>query len=350
MDEDFLGTTFQNLLKNQPTSVGDAFGDGREWFRQAQPNNGDGAYVLWTDEGKVNRNFDASGNFTGEYAGAEDFGMKDLIAGGATILGGMGLGNLLSSAIAGGAAGAGAGAAGGAFESGTLANGVTIGGPMSTGLPAATSLPSMGAMAGVGTAAAAAGGGGAGGGLMSNPLIKGAIGAITGGAGGSGSGLGSVIAGMHDYNQQKRASDNMLDWLRSQQAKIDSIYDPQGDRAKFMWEEMSRKDAAAGRNSQYGPRTTDFLGKFGGEYAGHTANLSRGLAGNFSDAFNQRASAGSGLSAGIGNWLQSGGIGSLVENLSSVVNSNSGSSPVNSGSSGFTIPPNTFDIADWWSQ
>lgn len=218
-----------------------------------------------------------------------------------------------------GATGAGAAAGAGAADLATLGVGL----PTEVG---GWSLSGMGA-AGAGAAgAASAAGGGAGaatGGLLSNPLLKGALsvgGSLFGGAGGGG-GLGGILSGIYDYNQQNKAANNMLDWMREQQAKIDAVYDPQGERAKFMWEEMSRKDAAAGRNSQYGPRTTDFLGKFGGEYAGHTSNLARGLAGNFSDAFNQKASAGSGLAAGAGNFL-GGGLNSIVQNLSSALGSN----------------------------
>jgi hypothetical protein len=168
-----------------------------------------------------------------------------------------------------------------------------------------------------GTAAAGAGAGvasTAGGGFMSNPIVSKVLGglgssalsSLAGGGGGNG-GLGNlagIAAGIYDKNKQNQAADSMLNYMNTQQHKIDDVYDPNGARAKYMWEEMSRKDAAAGRNSQYGPRTTDFLGKFGGEYANATANLTRGLAGNYGAAFNQQASSGAGLNAAIGNALK----------------------------------------------
>lgn len=195
--------------------VGDVYGDGRQWFKQPQPNKGPGAYVLWTDNGKVNHNFDAQGNFLGEYKGDEAFGFKDLALGGLTILGGMGLGALAGAGMGAGAVGSGAGFVGegaasgvGAWDgalagagsgAGGAAGGVTVGGAMGAGLPAGTALPGMGSMAGVGAAGAGAAGlagaGGAGGGGLLASLglgdlslgsLAGPLASIAGGAMASG--------------------------------------------------------------------------------------------------------------------------------------------------------------------
>lgn len=298
-------------------SVGNVFGDGKNYYFQKDAN-GNG-YGLWTDHGDYNLAFDNEGNFTHDYAGNEPFGLRDLAAGALTVAGGMGLGSLLSA----GMAGAGASAAGG----GLLGDATTAG---YGGLDAA-SAATMGGGASVagGSALGSLGAGAAGaGGFLSNPIISKVLGNLgtsalsgLGGQSSSNAGsLGGILSGLYDKYQQDKAADHLLEYMNTQQKKIDDVYDPNGPRAKYLFEEMSRKDAAAGRNSQYGPRTADFLGKFGGEYANATANMARGLAGNYGQAFNQQASSGAGLSAGIGNFLQGSNV-SLLDIINAVNNS-----------------------------
>lgn len=62
----------------------------------------------------------------------------------------------------------------------------------------------------------------------------------------SGQGLGGLL-GMYNANQQN----NML---KDQMANLDRMFATDSPYAKQMQETLARKDAAAGRNSQYGPR------------------------------------------------------------------------------------------------
>lgn len=225
---------------------------------------------------------------------------------------------LFGGGLGGAAASGGADAVGG----GAIASPVTGGSALGTSLG--------GASPGLATSAGAAGAGGISS-ITGNPILDKALSsagtsALSSGLSsaisgkGTGSGLGGLVSGAYDAYAQNKASNNMLDYLKGQQAKIDSIYDPNGPLAKTMWNQMSAQDAAAGRNSQYGVRTTDFLGKFGGDYAKYTAQLGQGLANDFANAYNKQASAGTGLAAGIGNAMGGGALNSIVQNGSSYIN------------------------------
>jgi hypothetical protein len=311
-----LGNLFGGDWSGKQGVVGDIFGDGKQWTLQQQSGDPNAKWVLWADHGKINKNFDANGNYLNSYVGSgtSPWTLGEVAEIAAKGLSGMALGPLLAAGAAG------AGAAGGGLGGGLSGIGGSIleGGGTALGGGLGSSLAGL---SGLSPAAAAAVGGGS---LLSNPIISKALGSVGGsalsgilggggGGGGSGGGsLGSLIAGLYDKNKQNQAADNLLNYMNTQQKKIDDIYDPNGERAKYLWEEMSRKDAAAGRNSQYGPRTADFLGKFGGEYANATANMARGLAGNYGAAYNQQASSGAGLSAALGNMLNGGSIGGMT--------------------------------------
>lgn len=237
-----------------------------------------------------------------------------------------------------GGGGVGAGAAGAGAGSG-----VTVGGPMSTGLPAGTALPSMGQMGGMGAAAAgAAGAAGAGGaanaglgGLLSQVGSKGLgalLPALLGGGGQGGSGAGgmdlmsllSLLGAGWGSSRTADAGKDMTAWLNSQQAKIDNLYAPGSPEYDYLMQEMSRKDAAAGRNSQYGPRSVDLAAKIAGIKADNTAKLTTGIGHTYASALNQNANAYAGLPALMASMGQQGGAGGTgggVQNLSSLINS-----------------------------
>ena len=166
---------------------------------------------------------------------------------------------------------------------------------------------------------------------LDSPWLKGAglANSLFGGRGGgtSGANIADIVAGVMDYRGQKGASNDMLDYMRQQQGKIDAMYAPGSPEWNALWESMSRKDAAAGRNSQYGTRAVDFMGKVADTKAKYTADLTKGLAGNYSAAFNQKAAAPAGLMSGIKKAL------ATPENLSSIINWISGGG---SGQSGVT--------------
>jgi hypothetical protein len=180
-----------------------------------------------------------------------------------------------------------------------------------------------GGLAGGGGGLAGLFGGLGGGGSMPSlgSIIKGiggVAGALGGGSGGGGlQDLLGVIGGGVDAKRQGDAAKAMEAWLKSNQAKMDGYMNPNSPEYKAMWEEMSRKDAAAGRNSQYGPRTSDFLAEVAKAKAENTLRFTTGTSRAYADALNQNASKYAGLSAGLGNFLQGGSGGG---GLSSILN------------------------------
>lgn len=315
--------------------------------------------VLYTDNGSINHQFD---NVNGQYQYNQDYkgnengitGM-DLVRGAATIGAGMGLGAVASAGMAGGAAAgsgamdaaaasdAGGGSLGGAATSyggGVSAGGTglatttgpglnpafdTLGNPADAGItgsqftPATTQAPlpmdgsyldSLGTTTAVGPTSGFVPGNAVAPGLSLTTGLGGAGNAVAPAASGM-SDLGKAVGGLGTLaqiagavqggNAQKQASNNMLDWLRSQQAKIDGLYQPGSPEYNLLMQQMSAKDAQAGRNSQYGIRSIDLAGKIAQIKAEQTARLTSGIAGNMSTAFNQNASSNAGLNATIGN-------------------------------------------------
>ena len=124
-------------------------------------------------------------------------------------------------------------------------------------------------------------------------------------------GVAQVAAGAKDASAQRGAANDMLAWLKSQQAKIDGLYAPGSPEYNLLKQQMEAQDAAAGRNSQYGVRAVDLAAKIAQIKAQYTAQLTQGIAGNMSAAFNQNASADSGLAATIGKVLGGSSSGGL---------------------------------------
>jgi hypothetical protein len=126
--------------------------------------------------------------------------------------------------------------------------------------------------------------------------------------------LAPLLLGLNGDLQSDKSADKMLEWLRGQQAKIDGLYAPGSNEYNSLWQEMSRKDAAAGRNSQVGPRSVDLAARIAQIKADNTTRLTAGTARGMADAFNQQGTARSlpGLSALLG---QSGGAGALLGGL-----------------------------------
>ena len=69
-----------------------------------------------------------------------------------------------------------------------------------------------------------------------------------------------------NYNQYSQNKDLINE--------IKGIYSPDGAYAKSLGEQLARKDAAAGRNSQYGPRLADLMGRLGDSQARALSGLS----------------------------------------------------------------------------
>lgn len=129
---------------------------------------------------------------------------------------------------------------------------------------------------------------------------------LLGGGGGAGSNLAGIIGGMTDAQRQGDASRKMLEWLNGNQAKMEELYKPGSAEYDQLWQAMSRRDAAAGRNSQYGPRTAQFAAEIAKNRADNIRGFTTGTSRAFSDALNQDAGKYAGLSAAVQRAMGSG--------------------------------------------
>jgi hypothetical protein len=174
---------------------------------------------------------------------------------------------------------------------------------------------------------------GGGGGVPSN--------APGGGIGGGGQGgfdmsglagaLGPLAGGLMSAQRQGDAAQKMMAWLNGQQQRIDNLYAPNSPEYNYMFDQMSRQDAAAGRNSQYGPRSVDLAAKIAQIKADENARLAASFARPYSEALNQNAGRFQGLFGALGNTGANGSLGGLANTLFG------GGGPLASG-----MPPNPF--------
>jgi hypothetical protein len=117
----------------------------------------------------------------------------------------------------------------------------------------------------------------------------------------------SLLTGGLDAKRQGDASKEMLDWLKSRTAITDNLYQPGTPEYNTLWDQMSRKDAAAGRNSQYGPRSVDLASKIAQIKASENTKMTTGIGALYKDSINQNASKYSGLEAALGKLTKDGG-------------------------------------------
>lgn len=145
--------------------------------------------------------------------------------------------------------------------------------------------------------------------------------------GGGGGGLGGLDwlglgAGAFGAYKQNDAANHMLDWLNSQQAKIDNLYAPNSPEYNALFDQLSRQDAASGRNSQYGPRSVDLAARIAEIKARNTANLTTGIGNTYAAALNNKANAFAGIPALLNYGRQRG----MSTGLPSLFGNNSNSS------------------------
>lgn len=149
---------------------------------------------------------------------------------------------------------------------------------------------------------------------------------ILGGGGGSGasgagsgginlSGIAGLLSGVYGYNQQNNASNEMLNYLKQRQSINDNMYAPGSAEYNALWDEMSRKDAAAGRNSQYGPRSVDLAARVAQLKMDANTKMTTGIGNLMAASLNNKANAGANITSMIPGLLGAGG----VQNLSSLV-------------------------------
>lgn len=126
--------------------------------------------------------------------------------------------------------------------------------------------------------------------------------AFGGGSGGI-SNMGNLGSLFSNYQQY----DNNKDLIN----EIKGIYSPDGAYAKALENKLGRRDAAAGRNSQYGPRLAEMLGMLGDSQAKALSGLG-GFMGQQQGGLNGMLGAGQRLLGGLdlGSLFQ-GGMGGL---------------------------------------
>lgn len=181
-------------------------------------------------------------------------------------------------------------------------------------------------------------------------------GGLFGGSGGIGNLLG-LLGAAYGGNQQKQASGDMLNWLNGQQAKVDNLYKPGSPEYNYLWDEMSRKDASAGRNSQYGPRSVDLAAKIAQIKADSTARMTTGIGNTYAAALNSGANAYAGIPAMLGNMTGangalSGGMNSFITQIGKLLGGSGGTSLGSLMNSGGAIGTanamsDNYNGADW---
>lgn len=70
-----------------------------------------------------------------------------------------------------------------------------------------------------------------------------------------------VAAGLMDMFSKKKQASDQMDRFNQTQNQITGLYAPGSPEYNALWDQMSRTDAAAGRNSQVGPRSVDLAAK-----------------------------------------------------------------------------------------
>ena len=225
---------------------------------------------------------------------------------------------ILESVLASEAAGAGTAAAGAGTAAATAAGGSGLASTLTStlGRGAAAILPAL-----------LNGGGSSNGG--SNP--GGGQFTIGGNSNGGGNILGDLLnnilpigLGINEKNKKEDGSEEMKNWLNTRETQMNNYMNPDSPEYKAMWDQMSRKDAAAGRNSQYGPRTSDFLSNVAKAKADNTRMFTTGNSKAYSDAINMDTFANSGLAAALGNMTNGSGGNSLGNILNRSVTGNQG--------------------------
>jgi hypothetical protein len=164
------------------------------------------------------------------------------------------------------------------------------------------------------------------------------------GGGGSGPDLSSILSllgGAYGMNQQNQASSQMLDYLKQRQAINDNMYAAGSPEFNHLWDQMSRNDAAAGRNSQYGPRSVDLASKVAQLKMDANTKMTTGIGNLYANAINQGSNSYLNMLPGLMSAFGGGSNGSSGGGLSSILNM------IKNGGSNTTMP--TTPTGDWTS-
>jgi len=174
----------------------------------------------------------------------------------------------------------------------------------------------LGAMAGgmLGSAAA-----GTRGGPATGPSASGGGGGFN--VEGALAGLGSLYAGhqnkqISDQMAQGQASNNQA--LQGQMSNLANMYSPNSPYAQQMRQQLARKDAAAGRNSQYGPREAQLQALLAGQQAQASSSMAN-LAG--AQKYDQMRAGNTANTQNLQNMLQLAKASGLTDRLQGGLNS-----------------------------
>ncbi len=132
------------------------------------------------------------------------------------------------------------------------------------------------------------------------PVGGGGGGTPTGGTGFDLSKLFGLLSGIDSANKQNTASDAIIGWLNKQQEYIDGLYKPGSDEYNALWDQMSRTDAAAGRNSQYGPRSVDLAARLAEIKGNQRTKLATSIADVYANAINGEKNTNAGIWSALG--------------------------------------------------
>lgn len=155
------------------------------------------------------------------------------------------------------------------------------------------------------------------------------------GKGNAASNIAPYLMALNSSYQHNNASKQMQQWIQQQQDNIKNLYAPGSPEYNQLWQQMSRQDAAAGRNSQYGPRSVNLAAKIAQTKADAMARLSASMGSLQQNALNSGATARSSpdLAALLGNTatnqLVNKGLNYLGDQVSNAVSN--------------------FNIGDWFS-
>lgn len=151
-------------------------------------------------------------------------------------------------------------------------------------------------------------------GLMTKATGTGSGITINNNTGGAGiNDLMGIIAGLYGSAAQNNAAGEQRAWLDKQMSDINKLYAPGSPEHELLKQEMERKDAAAGRNSQYGPRATDLAAKIAEIKARNIATLAGSTQGNVMNSITADKTSLNSLLAALGK------SGPSVTNVSSLL-------------------------------
>lgn len=197
---------------------------------------------------------------------------------------------------------------------GAATGGTGLGAMIGSTIPAGSALAGLGAGSGLAGSLLGQVGKTVGGNVASN-LVEKVLGGSSGGISNLGN-LGSLFTNYQQYNNMKGLID-----------EIKSIYKPDGVYAKNLEGELARRDAAAGRNSQYGPRLTELNAKLGDSQARALSGLG-GLFNTQQGGLNGMVGSGQRLLEGTGlGGLISQGLQGLFNNQGGMIVGEAGSTP-----------------------